>query len=545
VLQDNEDYMGVWVGFEPDALDGEDDIYRNKSGHDQTGRYLPYWTRVNGKIKYQTIKNYTEPGKGDFYLIPLGSARENVSDPSVYMVDGKEIGLVSLTAPVLFKGRAIGVVGVDLSVEQCRDVINRNKPYGTGYKAIISNSGMIVAHPNKELVGKNLFDLGYTANYLAEIKKGKRFAVTHESEITGEISYLYFSPIKLGDNNKPWSVVVCAPRSAVLAGAQKARDMGMLIGLIALLAVSCGVYLVARGIAGPLQKSTEDLRLSAESVSSASEQIASSSQQLSSGATEQASALEETSAALEEIASMTKQNAEHAEEADEYMKDVGVVVEEAVSSMQELIATVSRINQTSSKTAGIIKTVEKIAFQTNLLALNAAVEAARAGEAGSGFAVVADEVRNLALRSAKAAKDTAVLIKENQDNLKAGSDVLGRTNKAFGRVNLGAEKVAGLVNEIAAASREQSQGIDQVTKAAVNMDQVTQQVAANAEESAAAAEELSGQALGMREQVLRLNQLTKGTKTEYAKNTTRLGLDWSSKIKHLKSVERNQINHAG
>ena len=130
----------------------------------------------------------------------------------------------------------------------------------------------------------------------------------------------------------------------------------------------------------------------------------------------------------------------------------------------------------------------KIAFQTNLLALNAAVEAARAGEAGAGFAVVADEVRNLAMRAAEAAKNTAGLIEQNINDIKQGTEVVQSTDQAFAELGGNAAKVAELVAEIASASREQTQGIDQVNQALGEMDKVTQQNAANAEESAAASE---------------------------------------------------------
>ena len=317
--------------------------------------------------------------------MPLRTSREKILDPITYNIDGREICLVSLTVPVFSHGRTIGVIGIDLSVEQCRAIVSRQRPYGTGYMAMISNNGVVVAHPNKGYIGKNIFDLDCKNKYLVEIKEGKPLTVIHNSKYTGDNVYLYFSPIHLSDDDKPWSVVVAAPEKAVLAGVTRARNLAVLIGLLALLIVSSGVYLVAGSVAGPIQKSTQNISLSAESVSSASEQIASSSQQLSSGATEQASALEETSAALEEIASMTGQNADHADQADNYMKDVSVLVKEAESDMEELVKHVARINQTGNETAGIIKTVEEIAFQTNLSALNAARGGCPGRGSRSGF----------------------------------------------------------------------------------------------------------------------------------------------------------------
>ncbi len=278
--------------------------------------------------------------------------------------------------------------------------------------------------------------------------------------------------------------------------------------VVSILILMAGIYFVLqRLVVKPVSRIAGGLDRSAEQVAAAAGQVASSSQVLASGTSEQAASVEETSSSLEEMASMTKQNADNARQADHLVKEAREVVGQANASMGELNQSMQAISTASQETSKIIKTIDEIAFQTNLLALNAAVEAARAGEAGAGFAVVADEVRNLAMRAAEAARNTAGLIEGTVTKVKFGTDLVTRTNEAFGSVSASVEKVSGLVGEIAAASHEQSQGIEQVNKAVGEMDKVIQQNAATAEESSGASHELTSQAEDMKRMVEDLAKL--------------------------------------
>jgi methyl-accepting chemotaxis protein len=229
-------------------------------------------------------------------------------------------------------------------------------------------------------------------------------------------------------------------------------------------------------------------------VSSAAQQISAGSQSLAQGANEQASSLEEVSSSLEEMASMTRQNADNALQAKNLAGEADGNAKQGSEAMSRMDTAIVKIKDSSDQTAKIVKTIDEIAMQTNLLALNAAVEAARAGEAGRGFAVVAEEVRNLAQRSAQAAKSTADMIGESVKNADEGVKIAREVAKSFESIAVSSRKVNDLIAEIASASKEQSQGIEQVNAAVSQMDKVTQQTAANAEESASSSEELSSQA---------------------------------------------------
>jgi len=298
-------------------------------------------------------------------------------------------------------------------------------------------------------------------------------------------------------------------RQAAVAVSRVIR--ALVIGLVVALVVSLVLAVsITRSITGPVNHLIDVLSNGAQEVDNASGQLSSASNTLAEGATENAASLEETSAALEELSSMTKRNSDNSAEANALMAQATAAVTKADSSMANVIRAMEEISVSGNEIGKIIKTIDEIAFQTNLLALNAAVEAARAGEAGAGFAVVADEVRNLAIRSADAAKNTADLIAATISNINSGSEMVEATAQSFQTVESHSSKVAELLAEVAEASREQSQGIGQITTAMTEMDKVTQSNAASAEESASAAGQLSLQAGNLLEAVEQLNALAHG-----------------------------------
>ena len=300
----------------------------------------------------------------------------------------------------------------------------------------------------------------------------------------------------------------------------------MVVGGAAMVLGSWLCFVIARGITRTLRRVVDTLTEGGVQVAAGSSQVSAAAQSLAEGSSEQAASLEETSSSLEEMAAVTQQNADNAQQANALALEARDTTDAGTAVMEMMLSAIQDIQRGFDETTKVVKVIDEIAFQTNLLALNAAVEAARAGEMGKGFAVVAEEVRNLALRSAEAAKNTTSMIEHSATNSNNGVDMANEVSRVFDKIAQNIGKATGLVSEIAAASVEQARGIDQVNTAVAQMDQVTQQNAANAEESASASEELSAQAESMSQSVQALVALVGGSSVQTDRSSsTRITVD--------------------
>jgi hypothetical protein len=284
-----------------------------------------------------------------------------------------------------------------------------------------------------------------------------------------------------------------------------------IVGTVVLIIVVIGFQLLNRRlIVRPLQTISQELMEGASRVRSASGQLEEASQSIAAGAVEQAATVEETSASTVEINSMTQSNADNARSAAALMEAAAGAVSQANQKLEGMGVSMREITQSSDSIGKIIRVIDELAFQTNVLALNAAVEAARAGEAGLGFAVVADEVRNLAQKSAQAAKDTASLIEQSISTAQQGSVRLGEVGNAIALITKSSDSVKALIQQVSTGTDEQARGIEQISSAVQQMEQVVQVAAQKAQENETSTSDLHQQSERLGAIVTRLTAIIEG-----------------------------------
>jgi methyl-accepting chemotaxis protein len=406
----------------------------------------------------------------------------------------------------------------------------------SGYYFTYDLNGVRINVPiNKSENGKNCLDLKDSNGFaiiqgmIEALKTGDGFLQYYfEKEGKGVQPKLsYVARIAGTDFFVGTGVYIDDVQAERLALAQKVNDQShqyfvfTAVLFAGILGVTLAVtFLLSQSITTLVKRTADSLLLSAGQVALASTQLSQTSQVLAEGSSQQAASIEETSSSLEETSSMTKHNVENVNQAKELTKQTRAAADLGAADMQTMFAAMEALKLSSNDIAKIIKAIDEIAFQTNILALNAAVEAARAGEAGMGFAVVADEVRNLAQRSAQAAKETATKIESAISKTAQGVAITSKVAAVLDEIVTKARQVDELTVELAAASREQSDGIGQINIAVGQMDKITQSNAAGAEENAASAEELNAQAEIMKQSVMELLKLVGGVKGDGVANVS-------------------------
>ncbi len=530
-LNNNPDFIGSTVTWEPNALDGRDaEFAGQKPRFDDTGRAMPYWFRTpDGKLTVEPIVFVSTPGGNDWYDVPKRTLRPLFAEPYLYPVNGKDVLMSSLVAPIVIDGQFKGVTTADFTLDRLGQLLASVNPMRDGQMALLSNGGLYASHPDAAQLRKHADDI--PAEGLAAVKAGQPWRY---EDAQGLVHLL--QPVVIHPDIPPWAVRLSFPKTYATESARALMWTTLLTALACAL-VTGGVLVmvvhrmlarlralrsammglasgeadlsvkleahgrdeladIARGFNDFVAKvngSMWQIREAAGSVQVASGEIASGNLDLSSRTEHAASSLQQTASSMEQLADTVRHTADTASQVNQLAGDASAVAAKGGAMVGEVVETMNDIHTSSRQIADIIGVIDSIAFQTNILALNAAVEAARAGEQGRGFAVVASEVRGLASRSAEAAREIKALIQASVERVDHGAELVQRTGQTMQDVVQAVQRVSGLIREISDATSGQSLGLQEINTAVSQLDQMTQQNAALVEEGSAAAESLREQ----------------------------------------------------
>src|SRR6266853_373166 len=252
VQRQNPQFLATWTAWEPGALDSKDATFARQAGHDATGRFIPLWRREDKDVVLEPLRDYATPGAGDFYQGPRRSGKEVIAEPFRTTIGGREVALTSVAAPIRYNGDVVGVAGVHLALSSLQQIVERIKPYDTGYAVLISHGGTIVAHPDPTQVGRRFEDGGIIASLRGSGNESRAITRESVSPVTKADVLEIFVPVQAGVTDESWTLTVVAPMDKVLAGAASVRARSIGIGVVAAVVMLVLVLLVSRSIAAGL-----------------------------------------------------------------------------------------------------------------------------------------------------------------------------------------------------------------------------------------------------------------------------------------------------
>lgn len=261
ILDEYPNFIAVWTCWEPNAFDDRDADFTNAVGHDNTGRYIPYWSRLEGEPGVQPLREYSIEGKGDYYLVPLRNGKEVVFNPTSFEINGEVQLKAVMAVPIKFKGNIVGVVGIDIPLKSFEAIIKRVRFYEVGYGFMMANNGVFTAHPTRwSNVGRPMESFEFKPETIQAVKNGLEITETKISKTTRENTFYAFSPIHIGFSDNPWSLAANIPEKVIYAGAERLTRQAFLIGGVALLALAGLVWFLVGNITRPVLRMANTIR---------------------------------------------------------------------------------------------------------------------------------------------------------------------------------------------------------------------------------------------------------------------------------------------
>jgi len=267
MVKRNQDILGAWCNFEPNALEGDDSQYIGVPGTEPNGRFVPYWVRSSSGVKVETLVDYDKPGDGDYYLLAKNSGRTTLLDPYPYKIDGKEVLVTSIATPIRSKkGTILGVVGIDFTLTNIQEISQSNKPYSDALTGVFSNNGTVAGHFDPSRIGKKIQESErdmfgpYLDDFMIALKEGRPYSfVRWVPAINSDLTF-FFSPIKVGTSTTPWSLPVAISTKTVMAPVYSMIEIAVYVSIAIIVVVIIVAVYMSNSISKPIIKVTNTIK---------------------------------------------------------------------------------------------------------------------------------------------------------------------------------------------------------------------------------------------------------------------------------------------
>lgn len=534
-IESSRKYLGVFVAFEPNLFYGNDASYAFYPGHDETGRFVPYWTRdEDGRGVLQPVTQNDLDGSEAYYLKPKNSGREVILEPRKATIQGRDVLITSLVVPMFnSNGQFIGVVGIDISLKEMNRLVNEIKIFDEGYAELFSGQGILVGSRMPEHVGASIDSIYSDHDYVTQLRQGKNFLMRRRSEVLNRSVLTHVVQAYIGRSGSAWLVAVHIPENEIYAAVNGLILKIAITGIVALAGMIFIVHLTASKTTRPITKMVEMMKTMAQGegdltqriefrpsgeigdlafwfntfvdklhhivlkvkqnsllVSEASVTLNGTLKQLSEGAHAQTRETDHMVQTMELVTMGNEANVKSAVETEqvaqratskathgsEMMATNHVVIDTIVEKAKTTGSTIQSLYRQVDEIGDIAHVIDEIASKTNLLALNAAIEAARAGENGRGFAIVADEVKKLANSTADATSHIETMISDIKNQAEEASESMKHVETMLAKGRQTTLDTEDVLNDIVQSVSQELERICEITAASKEQNNLSKTI---------------------------------------------------------------------